>query len=348
MKEKIAIVLASNLYKAPYALHYIKLLEVEGLNYDIFTWNRSNVNEPDVIAFDYNVSDSDNYFKRFIQYLKYYHFLKKNLKEYDKIVMFTIAPSILAYPIIRKKNYIIDIRDYSITLKIFKLLFIRVLKKSCLIVTSSKGFLKWLPISKNILISHNIPDHIHNKFQIQHQAEKKQVVIKAIGSIRDFPIHIKLIKACANNVLFRLSFHGQGQSSGQLKEFAALNNIQNVSFTGLYEKSDEANLLKGANLVNNLTSEDINGKTLMTNRFYLSVIYGIPMLVTKDTFQASVCKEYSLGLILDLDDDICRQIIDYHSNFDLSKYNFGRMKFLELVKKENSDTLKAIASFFHA
>ena len=53
----------------------------------------------------------------------------------------------------------------------------------------------------------------------------------------------------------------------------------------------------------------------MTNRFYLSLIFKKPMIVNKDSIQASFVKKYNLGIIISSEDNISERIMDYKNSF---------------------------------
>lgn len=69
---------------------------------------------------------------------------------------------------------------------------------------------------------------------------------------------------------------------------------------------------------------------LMSNRFYLSVTHGKPMIVNSKCTQADFVKKYNLGVIIDENDNIAEKIKDYwihltKSNMKMDVPNFFKL-----------------------
>ena len=343
---KVAIVLSSNYYKSNSWI-YTFILKNENIDFKIITWNRVGIDEKDVIAFNFNESEDKGYFKRYLSYVKYRDFVVNELDKnvYDRVIVSTIAIGIILLPYLLekyKRKYIFDIRDRSIVAEIFKNRFKSLIFYSFETVISSEGFKKWMPKNISYKLSHNFP-YEHFNFKKRHIDFRDringstQVKLTTIGSLRDYDVNSYLINQFKNKISFYLSFVGEGPASERLKEFAQKANVSNIEFAGRFQQGDEKELLKDSTILNLLTSNDLNSLTLTTNRFYLSALLGIPMLVYSDTFQGKLCRRYKLGCVVDRDSNIYDKLFIYICSFNFEEFKNGCISFLNIV---HDDTCK--------
>lgn len=350
---KIALIISSNYFKSgiwfyPYYFNKYKL------PFTIYAWNRLGITENDVTAFNLPESENKGYLKRFLSYLKYKNFVLGQLKqnEYDRIIISTIPIAIFLAPILfrqYRKKYIIDIRDFSIILYLFKARFKKLVKNAYATVISSNGYKQWLPKDNIYNLVHNFPYDIFSvdeKLKITtHFSFNSPIIIATIGSLRDYKTNKFFLNEFKNKNRFTLSFIGEGPVTSALKNFSLKKKFNNVFFTGAFKKGEEANLLVDANILNLLTGNDLNSKTLVTNRFYLSVILGKPMLVYSDTYQSVLCSQYNLGCIVDRGVDIYPILIEYVKTFNIEIYNKGRQDFINEVQNDSDLLEKTISQF---
>ncbi len=340
---KIAIIITGNAFKAPYLSYYFNFLDEHKVDYDVICWNRRSIDEPRTIAYNVSQNEERGYFRRFYSYLGYKKFVIDclNRNSYDKIIISTIAIAILLYPYLNKhyrKKYIFDIRDYSLILKLTWFILKKLIQNSSVTVISSPGFKQWLPKSSEYSVAHNFPFRLSSgnvEFLSEEQrlnTNTKSLEITTIGSLRDFEANKLMVDSFKNSNQFILNFIGAGPAYGPLKEYVLDNKVSNASFFGFYNKKDEADLLKNSMFVNNFTNTDLNGRTLLTNRFYLSVVLGIPMIVRFGTYQAELCAGYNLGCILNPELAMPEQLLEYINSFNYEIYHQSRLSFLELVQ----------------
>lgn len=90
-------------------------------------------------------------------------------------------------------------------------------------------------------------------------------------------------------------------------DFVKGGDISNVTFYGRYLKKDEPKYLHGVSLINILKEDDINSMMLMSNRLYLSLVHGIPMIVNKDCEQGRLAGQCNLGVVVDKSLDVKKQ-----------------------------------------
>ena len=121
--------------------------------------------------------------------------------------------------------------------------------------------------------------------------------ILTIGAIRDFSSNIEVTKAIANQDGFTLRFVGRGQGTVEkLQAYCDEVKASNVSFIGGYNKPEEAGYVKTSTFMNIFYPRIITHDTALSNRFYNSLIYRKPMIVTKDTIQGDYAEKYNVGV----------------------------------------------------
>jgi hypothetical protein len=322
---KVALILASNTRYAPYIYHYVRILKEENVDFDIFIWNKENLIETNCISYDEFTDIRKSRLYRIASYFRYSNFIRErvNNKEYQKIVVFTVFLGVLLYPYLQKKfrkKYFFDIRDYSPILKFSPMIIDFIVKNSYKTIISSSGFLKWLPPSTNYVLSHNYSFDNHFKYNSFQNINKNNITILTIGFLRDFETNKMLIDSCKNNAFYTLKFVGNGISYEPLMKYVAVNDIKNVVFTGAYDKENELDYLKNVTLMNILLGDDVNSRTLLTNRLYLAIGNGIPVLVNDNSVQAEYVKKYKLGLIINADSVLCQSISNYFDKFNREEF----------------------------
>lgn len=323
---------------APYVRYYTEILEQCGISYDIISWNRLGVEETGVQAFNLKSCVTKSSFGKMLDYFRYHRFVQSKLVKgnYDKVVVFTIVITLMLLPFLKRRyrnKYVFDIRDCSVALKYCRPRFSAAIKNAAFVVISSAGFKHWLPKDKAYLIRHNATDFkpLEMQAKIEEQTAYK---ILTIGAIRCDDANRTLVEQLANSPMFELGFVGAGSADKPLRDFVARHKIKNVSFGGRYAKQDEPKLLEGAALINILLDDDLNSTTLMSNRFYLSVVHGIPMIVDENTEQARWASKHDLGVVIGRKTGIEEQIIRYLQTFDREKFDTGRRACLRVFQQD--------------
>ena len=337
---KLALLISGNVLKAPYIQSYLNILDQSNVEYKVITWNRLVIEEQNTIPFNLKSGEGREYFNRLIGYLRYVHFVKKQLKNenYDKVIVFTIALGIFLLPFLNKRfsnKYIFDIRDRSIVGNVLKKKVAKLIEDSFFTVISSMGYLSWLPKSEKFVLSHNCayPLDFH-KSTINFPQNKYLIV--TIGTLRDYETNSQIIKVLGNHPNYNLKFVGSGPSLSAFRQIVSENGFTNIEFTGGYKKHEELAHLYGTHFINLLINLTINSKTCMGNRMYLSAITGIPLLVNSKTYQAEVVSQYNLGCIIDFDKPLINQIENYIKSFNIELFDKGRMEFLKIVGIETA------------
>lgn len=340
---KILLILPANPSSAPYLQYYINIIKKCGYAYDVCYWDRNKEGDG---KYDANYksfkscSEGHNFIEKIWDYINFGKFVRMQYAndDYNLVIIFTLQMlvflSLFLYFNLKNK-YIADIRDYCSIMKIpfIKYVLKKVLRASALNCISSNGFKKWLPTKVVYCLSHNMSsDKINVNIDFKEGIRKFPINVLTIGALRDLATNILLIKGLCNDNRFFLTFSGQGPATKPTQSFVQQQNVENIIMTGAYHKSDEDLIINKADMMNILLSDDLNSRTLMANRFYLSVLYRKPMIVSANTETAFYVDKYCLGVVVRPNDDIKEKILDFWENFDYQRYNSGCKAFIEQVK----------------
>lgn len=304
---KVALILPGSIWYAPYVRNYTKILESLNIDYSIISWNREGDDKPE--GFQYNKLCRQGHGSAGLSaYKGYICFIKKTIKVqgFDRIIVFGPQMSCLlsTYLLCQfRHHYMIDYRDLSIEQKNgFKQLFAVMLRFSRANVISSPGFKRWLP-KRDYYLSHNFDvNAVREALAAPIEDDfyhPESIDILTIGGIRDYSSNIEVVKALGNKDDFTIRFVGKGDTADQIAEYCRQDGIENISFTGFYQKPEEACYVKGCTFMNIFYPRIITHDTAVSNRFYNSLIYKRPMLVTKYTTQGDFAEKYQVGIAVE-------------------------------------------------
>lgn len=315
---KIALVLPGSIWYAPYVRIYTKILDEFHTDYSIISWNREGDDKPE--GFQYDVPCAKGHGSAGWEYMGYIKFIKKTIKEqgFDRIIVFgpQMTCMLSTYLLLHfRGRYMIDYRDLSIEQKSgFKQLFAMMLKFSQANVISSPGFKRCLP-KRDYYLSHNFDiDAVKTAFEEKVEGSfevDKEIEILTIGAIRDYSSNIEVVKALGNKKNITISFVGKGDTADDIAEYCKKNGIENVKFTGFYQKHEEAGYVKNTTFMNIFYPRVITHDTALSNRFYNSLIYRKPMIVTKNTTQGDYAVRYGVGLALETAEGLADKLQEF-------------------------------------
>lgn len=320
---KIALLLSANIKLNPYIEIFRKELDAMGVKYDVISWDRESLGEDDGIIYKYPAPNTRSKLGKMLDYYKFSRFAQKTIKEnnYDKLIVFGAAMAVFMYDFLNKNykhRFWFDYRDLTIEQQ-----FMRRFKKVCdissYISISSPGFVKAFPASYDFILSHNFDINEVLKAISCKTVSKSSVqtmTISTIGGIRDYNANVEVIESLKNNEEFRLKFIGKGPSAVPLEEFVKTNKIDNVDFQGFYLKTDEWQFYEQCDMVNIYYPRIKSHETALSNRFYKSMIFRKPMIVTNRSTQGYYVEKYDLGLSVENCSDLANQIKNYLSNLD--------------------------------
>lgn len=351
---KVALIIPGSIWFAPYVRNYTRIFDEQKVDYGIISWNREGDDKPE--GFQYNKRcESGHDSASFSAYMGYLKFIKSTIIEqgFDRIIIF--GPQItclLSAFLLRyfRGRYMIDYRDLSIEQKFgFKQLFALMLKYSCVNVISSPGFKRCLPKRKYYL-SHNfdvraVIDALENNCSEDGFNVDKGISVLTIGAIRDYSSNIEVTKALANKEGFTLRFVGRGKGTVErLQDYCNEVAARNVTFVGGYDKPEESGYVKSSTFMNIFYPRIITHDTALSNRFYNSLIYRKPMIVTKNTIQGYYAEKYKVGIAV----QDCQNLIDDLKSFlkqDYYEYCKRCNGLLKVFLKDQYEFVEAVKKF---
>lgn len=325
---RVGLILPGTIWFSPYVRIYTRILDQIQEDYSIISWNRYGDDTPE--GYQYNVPCKQGHNSAsLMSYWGYVKYVIKtvNKEKFDKLIVFGPQLTCLLSPFLLLKykgRFMIDYRDLSIEQKIgFKQIYSRMLKVSEVNVVSSPGFLRCLP-QGHYLISHNfdvnaVKAAIANK-TTEGFNTNNPLIILTIGSIRDYSSNIEVIKALSNNNNVNVQFIGKGVDAAKLEEYCKKNNIRNVSFKGYYSKDEEPDYIKKSSFMNIFYPRKISHDTALSNRFYNSLIYKRPMIVTKNTTQGDYAEKYNVGISVTNCDNLADHLFEFLKS-DYAEYS---------------------------
>lgn len=333
----ILLILPANIENAPYIQLYIELFSRNCIDFEIAYWDRLQLNK----KYDYKTHPfihrvGNGLLQKLYFYKMFAKFVENEIKlnKYDFIVVFTIQNAFFLYKFLKKiysNKYLIDIRDYSILLRFCRC--DNLFRKSKMNVISSIGFLKWLPKNTTYYVYHNLPCSRFPQ-KVNHNFIEK-IKILTIGQLRDTSTNLWLISQLQNRNDIILQFSGHGDAKELLEHYVKENDIFNTIFTGSYNKEDEGLILKDADFMNIFLPNNLLSNTLMSNRFYLALLYRKPMIVNHSSEHAKYVLKYKLGIVVDSYDNIYDKIYGYIKCFDEVEFDAHCSYILEKVVHEN-------------
>ncbi len=353
---RIGLLLPLNISIAPYLKIYTKVLDqLPGVEYDIIYCDKRGKKEPAKHRFALKTKDNVSKLQKLTYYFLYSRFLLHVLKKekYDKLIVFGPQIAIFIQPYLCRHyagRFIMDYRDLSID-RIFKKRYRKIVDASACNVISSPGFKEYLP-EKDYILSHNFDIDIVEKAigdvrTAPYSLTKTdgKFLVMTIGGIRHVEQNCEIITALANNDKFQVTFVGWGFGVPALQKFVEENHVENVAFTGFYNKSDEPDIIAKASFLNIYYSLEPNPRTAISNRFYNSIIYRKPMITTIGTIQGKYAADYQVGLAVKNAEHLAEDIEQYYQNFDSMAYEQQRLKLLNIFKEDYHTFENALKKF---
>lgn len=327
---KLALILPSNIWFAPYVKIYENVLQELNIEYDLISWNRDGQDKPCGFQFEEEAYFIKSKLRKTCVFFRYIQFIKRTLRieKYDKIIVFSPQISILLSSFLKryyKKRYIIDYRDLSVEQKPYLMPFFkRALKYCTSVFVSSPGFIKCLPIGFDYKVSHNfdinsVKQALNNECIVPFNAEELKVL--TIGAIRDYTSNAEVLRNLSNKKGFTLSFVGKGGASIRLSDLAQELGSSNIFFKGYYKKEDEGEYINDSSMINIFYPHIITHSTALSNRFYNALIYKKPMIVTANSTQGDYVSKYGLGVVLTNCDNLSDEIQAFFKNTNEAEFN---------------------------
>ena len=142
-----------------------------------------------------------------------------------------------------------------------------------------------------------------------------------------------------------MQFVGKGKTSDRIMDYCKENGIENIFIKGFYQKQEEASYIREATMMNIFYPRIITHDTALSNRFYNSLVFRKPMLVTKDTVQGDYAEKYGLGLAVVDCANLPQRIESYLKETDFEQYSSRCIDLLKQFLKEQ-DRFESIVEDF--
>lgn len=331
----IGIIFLLNIRYAPYLKKYTDVLEAQNQDFEIIYWDRLNSEDnTDGIptkVFNYSSDLNKSKISKLKDFYKYRQFIVKNIKsnKYEKLIILTTLTGVLLTDLLLKDykgKYVLDIRDYSFERNVlYKKLIGKLVENSYFTAISSKGFLNFLPQSNKYIIAHNYRDEDIEQRNMQKKTSKpKQIKISFLGSIRHFDLDKKIIEIFKDDNRFIIEYVGDGPHFEKLKSYV-LKNHYKVVLPGRYNFNEKPRILSSVDIINGYYDEkEYINKYAISNKFYDSIIFKIPILVNKDVYLGEIVDQKYLGLAINIDNyskhELSEIVHEKISNFDYVKF----------------------------
>lgn len=357
--NKVLVIDGAMVSRSPHVAMYLHLLEDIGVPYDVAVWNRKGDDisslPSNFIIYNHKTEDAYPAWRKFYEIFKFYRFVKDKIRntQYNSIVIFEIANSLFFYKYLKKhyyKRYIFDIRDYSpfCRVRLANVFLKKLIENSFATMISSKGFEDWLPKGENYIVSHNIDDSIFYKYRNNsYNPVDSKLRLLTIGNLRDPYINCGICGALGNVDTVALKFVGDGAAQPIIIEYCKEKGINNVSFYGHYQKSEEFGFYENADLINCCMENNMLSNFLMSNRIYLACLFRKPILCTRGSYQSRVIEQFGLGLVVDDFKSLRNALNDYLDGFAPDEYENCCCRFLDMVEKEQHVFKKTLSNMIN-
>ena len=348
---KILIMGFSKLKYMPYMNLYIDNITRENNEIHFLYWNRDLKDEsiPENLAgvtlheFKSYQEDDVSKFSKINNFIKYKKYAKKIIKKekFDFIIVLHSLPGVLLSNYLKKhyKNkYIFDFRDVTYEkFSFYKKIIAKVVNNSQYTFVSSAGFLKYLPKTEKIIISHNmLLDSLNHRDDRKNNLIKcEKVRISFWGFIRNEELNKTIINKISKDDRFELHYYGREQQVAlNLKEYARQLNSSNVYFHGEYKPNDRYNFISETDIIHNLF-DDSNMLLAMPNKYYDGIIFRIPQLCLSGSFMGETTNNANVGLTVNpYEDSFLEKIWDYYSHLNIKSFEKNCDNELERVLLE--------------
>ncbi len=319
----------------PYLAKYEKLLQENGIAYEVVLWNRTpktsmpvttqNGNEISV-----NLPCKGSIVRRSLKFLQWRSIAKKVIQQrkYRALIMLTTVPTVLLGGFLLRKfqgRYLFDIRDYTFEkYKVLRKLVMRFVEGSALTAISSKGYMRWLDSSDKIMINHNITVERSNAYRAPDLAQKDILRFSFVGNVRLDTQTEALMLKLKDRTDFEQHFYGRVLPTCDIERIVKEQNFENVFLHGSFDVSEKERFFKEIDLLNavyaNARTEaeiPLGDSTPIPNRLYDCLVFYRPLVASKGTYLAELIEKHGLGCAVNgFSPDAPQVIRDYAHGFD--------------------------------
>lgn len=357
---KICIIAFAERNYIPYIEHYENLLKKYKVAYDCVFWDRYNDLPTEKKDNEYTIHikcmPGANKLSKIIPMYKYKKIVENIIKKqnYTHLVVLTTLPGVLISNLLLNKyrnKYILDIRDYTYEkYSFYKKIVDRLVEESYFTAISSKGFLKFLKNSKNIVPCHNIGVGFKEENLAQDLKNKKKITIGFVGGVRYYKENCALIDALANNSKYDLLYVGKPNLDCDLKLYCIKKHIKNIFFEGEFKNSDKPQIYGKIDIINAIYGHNsLEVTTAVPNRLYDGLLFKKPILASKGTYLGDLIEKNKIGFVLDSDnmDNTDNVLNNFMERFDCIGFEQRAKKLLIEIKNEQEQFYRKIIDFIN-
>lgn len=316
---------------------YINQLQKSNCSISLVYWDRDekpDMNPPDginIFKFSDYMSDSEPLTRKISHFSKYRNYIKAilNNNTFNMIIVLHTTPGVLLYDILTSKypgKYILDYRDFTYeNFILYKKIIHKLINTSIATFVSSKGYLKYLPVSEKIYISHNLLIHSKDEKSVRKNNDRNvnPLRIRFWGFIRHVEINKVIIDRLKNDSRFELHYHGREQESAKiLKDYVTSNSINNIYFHGEYQPYERVDFASKTELIHNIYENDIKTTYAMGNKYYDGLNFYIPQICNEGSFMGQEVESSGTGIMLDPNkNNFADLLLEYYNTLDWESFN---------------------------
>lgn len=359
---KIGIIGFNDLHIMPYLYKYTKILDDCSVNYDVIYWNRScdDINKykddfrGNLLGFNLKINTYQPFYRKIISFLKYRNFVRKCIttNQYDKLIVLTSQSAVCIADVLLSKyeqKYVFDYRDVTKenVIPFYKNLINVLLDNSQYSMFSSLGFLKIVDASNDKVVFAQNTKIIDCKSDYKIKIKKDiPICISFWGMVRQVSHNKKICDIFGNDGRYVLKFYGEGYSK-EIEEYCKSKRYDNIFFSGRYAQEQIEEFALNTNIIHCSYENDPTMKYAMQVKFYDSVKYKLPILVSKGSYIADYLQNYKFDFEIDvslgrLNADL---VYDWYSQCDMQLLNNEFSKMEENIYKSDIKFKDVLSSF---
>ncbi len=328
---KILFIGFTKLKYMPYLKTLFENMKGNNITKAVLYWNRDlqdDVTAPykDATLYEFKCFQEDDVEKqkKILSMFKYRKYAKNIIRAYqpDKIVVMHSLPAILICDDLLGKykgRFLFDFRDTTYEkYGLFRLVEERIIKASFITFLSSDGFRCYFNDSLNnkLITTHNLQSDLPNRINY-YCKQNVPIKIGYWGFIRNECLNKALISRISSDKRFELHYFGREQQvANNLKQFTSDLNATNIFFHGEYSPAERLEFLKSIAITHNLF-DDKNMMIAMPNKYYDSLLYGIPQICMNGSFMGKCAKNAQIGLETNpYDDSFTDDLWNYYTSLN--------------------------------
>lgn len=338
---------------AQFIYKYTNILDDKNIEYEVIYWNREGIDykfNSNWIGYNKSINTFQPFYKKILGFLGFTSFMYKILKKkkYHKLIILTTQTAIPLFPLLCHKyagKYVYDYRDITYeNICFYKRMVNKLVNKSYFTSVSSNGFLDCFlnKMEDKYVLSHNSRNFTIDITNKRSDSDKIRIVYW--GMIRQLEFNYKICDLFANDNRIELIYHGAGFHK-ELQEYCEKKNYKNIKLTGAYKLEDINDFVINTDFVLNSYENDKQQKPAMTVKYYDGLKYGIPMIVTKDSYMGNIVEKKNLGIAIDWDKENIETIYDKIKKFDFKEYNKERKIICDEIIKDDIFFEKKLLEF---